>query len=238
MNKFFALLTVTFALSFTANSQIFKTTLANSTPFDKVICVGSISQLTTVVDISASGAEDVRARNVNVDLEGTVDNTCVLNVIIKIDGVQVGSTLSHLPNVTDINYLIPAGTTKHLEFFVDVISGISKNFRLKVTSVSGIGASSATANTEANAIIGNTMSIVDCPTGINQSKKISTFQIYPNPVKDKLIVETQSKDKIYIINSVGQNVWYGFEHQIDVSNLNPGVYFIKNESTFQKFVKE
>jgi hypothetical protein len=81
-------------------------------------------------------------------------------------------------------------------------------------------------------------------TSIIESKDTSKASINPNPVKDVLTIN--SADAIYgndicIYSITGMLVakhsqWNG-EH-IDVSNLNPGVYFINTNSTTLKFVKQ
>lgn len=81
-------------------------------------------------------------------------------------------------------------------------------------------------------------------TSIVESKDTSKASINPNPVKDVLTIN--NADAIYgndicIYSVTGMLVakhsqWNG-EH-IDVSNLNPGVYFINTNSTTLKFVKQ
>ena len=81
-------------------------------------------------------------------------------------------------------------------------------------------------------------------TSIIESKDTSKASINPNPVKDVLTIN--NADAIYgndicIYSITGMLVakhsqWNG-EH-IDVSNLNPGVYFINTNSTTLKFVKQ
>ena len=57
------------------------------------------------------------------------------------------------------------------------------------------------------------------------------FAIYPNPAKDFVIINSNaSKYEYQLINNLGQVVISGVssgEHQIDVANINKGVYFLK-----------
>ena len=81
-------------------------------------------------------------------------------------------------------------------------------------------------------------------TSIIESKDTSIASINPNPVKDVLTIN--NADAIYgndicIYSVTGMLVakhsqWNG--EYIDVSNLNPGVYFINTNSTTLKFVKQ
>ena len=71
-----------------------------------------------------------------------------------------------------------------------------------------------------------------------------TASIYPNPVKDNLIIQNANDvygSDICIYSMTGVLVaqysqWNG--ETIDVSNLNPGVYFVNTNSTTLKFVKQ
>ena len=57
------------------------------------------------------------------------------------------------------------------------------------------------------------------------------FAIYPNPAKDFVMINSNaSKYEYQLINNLGQVVISGAssgEHQIDVANINKGVYFLK-----------
>ena len=57
------------------------------------------------------------------------------------------------------------------------------------------------------------------------------FAIYPNPAKDFVKINSNAATYEYqLINSLGQVVVSGSasgEHQIDVANINKGVYFLK-----------
>ena len=57
------------------------------------------------------------------------------------------------------------------------------------------------------------------------------FAIYPNPAKDYVKINSNASTFEYqLINSLGQVVISGSasgEHQIDVANINKGVYFLK-----------
>ena len=76
----------------------------------------------------------------------------------------------------------------------------------------------------------------------------SSFNIYPNPVSDKLYIETQTQTQTLTVV-----VYYMFGRQqskvngqqstvIDVTNLNSGVYFVKvvteNGETVKRFIKK
>jgi hypothetical protein len=87
-------------------------------------------------------------------------------------------------------------------------------------------------------------------SSIKNSKKEHNLSVYPNPVMDRLTIELNS-DNISIINVFnisGQNVISrqvganSGKVNIDVANLNSGVYFIQvisgNQTTTQKLIKK
>ena len=80
-------------------------------------------------------------------------------------------------------------------------------------------------------------------------EQTSSFNIYPNPVSDKLVIETEETIEavtIYTITGVivGQQSTVNSQQSlsIDVTNLNSGVYFMKvvteNGETVQRFIKK
>jgi hypothetical protein len=72
----------------------------------------------------------------------------------------------------------------------------------------------------------------------------SSASIFPNPVKDNLIIQNAEKiygSDIYIYSMTGVLVekysqWNG--ESINVSDLAPGVYFVNSNSTTLKFIKQ
>jgi hypothetical protein len=97
----------------------------------------------------------------------------------------------------------------------------------------------------------NTVTTLSSWTGVNttaipEKNTIETIVVYPNPSNDLLTIQlTQfnGNQTIQICNSIGQLI-KEFEINnsttISVSNLDPGVYFIKNinQSESIKFIKE
>lgn len=68
-----------------------------------------------------------------------------------------------------------------------------------------------------------------------------TTSIYPNPVKDNLIIQNVTDSDICIYSITGVLIaqysqWNG--ESIDVSHLCPGIYFVNTNSTTLKFVKQ
>lgn len=101
----------------------------------------------------------------------------------------------------------------------------------------------------ANNQVGDALVVQDAPTnnltiinnlGINNIKS-DEFVIYPNPVKDFLIIKGKTVvNKVTIFNSLGQLLFEknqnNNEFSLDLSNLSNGNYFIKIESDNNKQV--
>lgn len=74
---------------------------------------------------------------------------------------------------------------------------------------------------------------------------VSSFNLYPNPVEDELHLEADGIiEEVIIYNINGQqtiinSIQTSSTHSvINVSNLNPGIYFIKINETMNKFIKK
>ncbi|MDP2722370.1 MAG: T9SS type A sorting domain-containing protein [Bacteroidales bacterium] len=77
--------------------------------------------------------------------------------------------------------------------------------------------------------------------GINEQGEKEYVVVYPNPANDMLNVGSNGEvTQVRLINTVGQVVFDNIATQIDVSNMESGVYFIqiatKNGTTTQKII--
>lgn len=89
--------------------------------------------------------------------------------------------------------------------------------------------------------------IGDMVLGINENETDNiSFNIYPNPVKNFITIESEFYELIYIkiFNILGQSIatFHNLENnKIDVSSLNPGIYFLNlntsSGNTTVKFIK-
>jgi hypothetical protein len=70
-------------------------------------------------------------------------------------------------------------------------------------------------------------------------EKNKLYPFYPNPASEYLNFYPENKfEKIEIYSIIGMKlVNSGFEDRIDISNLSPGIYFIKLNNIFYKFIK-
>ena len=80
-------------------------------------------------------------------------------------------------------------------------------------------------------------------TGISEINSKDIFSLYPNPASNQLnVINKESISKIEIYDAVGKLQLSTTQTSIDISNLKPGVYFVKAFSekgiASQKFVKK
>ena len=87
----------------------------------------------------------------------------------------------------------------------------------------------------------------ECVTYESIEEFISSFNVYPNPVNDRLYIETEVEvEEVVIYDVYGRqqelSAISGQQSVIDVANLNSGVYFVKvvteNGEVVKRFVKE
>ncbi|MFC4165207.1 T9SS type A sorting domain-containing protein [Epilithonimonas zeae] len=82
----------------------------------------------------------------------------------------------------------------------------------------------------------------NCSLGVDDVKKL-TIQIYPNPVKDTFIINTNDKiETIEIYSQTGQLLKTSKSKEVDISNLPKGNYLVKiktdKDNITQKIIKE
>ena len=78
------------------------------------------------------------------------------------------------------------------------------------------------------------------PDGVDENENI-TISIYPNPAHDFIIVVANNDSplqRIDLYNVAGQMVLSSTEMKINVSGLEPGVYFVTVYTENQKFVEK
>lgn len=85
------------------------------------------------------------------------------------------------------------------------------------------------------------LEVFEAATASTEDNLLNAFSIYPNPVdKDILNIKTQSEIKsVTVYNILGKQVkTSNTNNQVDVSQLDAGVYFVRvNNSTTKKFIK-
>lgn len=72
--------------------------------------------------------------------------------------------------------------------------------------------------------------------------QLEAFSLYPNPVSDKLFIHTTASNAVRIYNSLGQLMMEHYltagKNELDVQNLNQGVYIVKIGLYTQKLIRK
>ena len=167
-------------------------------------------------DVESAKSEEACGTTLEAELEAPVavasaisDTAIALrwNVVEGATSYNVYSDTALLVNVTDTTYTV-TGLTANTQYC------------FTVTAVSGNAESEKSAAACAT-------------TWIDAIEELSaSFNIYPNPVSDKLYIETETEIEnvvVYTITGVvaQQSTANGQQLTIDVANLNSGVYFVK-----------
>ena len=68
---------------------------------------------------------------------------------------------------------------------------------------------------------------------------ITSFNIYPNPAKEKIMIQGMTKgDKAYLYNQSGQLVLISDKAEIDIAQLQSGIYMIRINEKVVKLIKD
>lgn len=143
----------------------------------------------------------------------------------NIYGVEVNNNKTIIGTVLGNNYLYnysnpnPLYVKYFVGFDITTCTGVKSTYSVKSNYVNSVS------------------------NGIFESKG-TNFNIYPNPVTDDLIIESESLQitKFEIFNSVGQSILSGnFKTKsiVQTKNLSEGIYLIKlQDGSFKKFIKK
>ena len=79
----------------------------------------------------------------------------------------------------------------------------------------------------------------EAPSGINKLRKEVSNLVYPNPGSSEISVNIDAK-RVSIMNTIGQEEHFVENYKkgstIYISNLKPGLYFVKVDDFTQKFL--
>ena len=181
------------------------------------------TSLAVTEDISAKDITSFRFNALNPQVIGTINpNTQNINLTV--------------PYGTDITNLVP--TINHTGDSINPASGIANDFSSpQIYTIWAINASTKSY----------TVSVDIDSTGVavtEQSLKQS-FEIYPNPVADYIHLKQSPHYKfirISIINKNGMTLKVFTTpksiERFDISDLSPGIYFIKAETEKERIIKK
>ncbi len=101
---------------------------------------------------------------------------------------------------------------------------------------------SAVLVTKINSINANWGKPSECTIGLLDIKKNETINIFPNPASEQINISGNENKAWVILNQLGVQVLQGTENTINVSNLSPGIYYLKSTTSLQnvsgRFIKK
>lgn len=200
---------------------------------DEVKLTGKVAEYYLVTELEASKVEILSSRN------ALPDPVVVTSAIEeKLEGVLVtvkGVTLSADTDETDSKkFILASNGSAQFKVFGELFGDVEYEEGKKY-DLTGVVAYTY----DHFRICPRGINDVQAQTGINDIF-VNGFEIYPNPVSSVLTVKGIETEKVTIRNVVGQTVAVKTvsNNQINVSDLNNGVYFIESNNRIARFIKQ
>ncbi|MEO8149640.1 MAG: T9SS type A sorting domain-containing protein [Bacteroidia bacterium] len=131
-------------------------------------------------------------------------------------------------------FLLPAGATQamHVYFFTSSSMADTGHVKMGFKNLSNVS----------NNNFMHAFGITTATTGISPSNNLnSSFSVFPNPATSEIKINHSalSNFDIEIFSTFGEKILQTKnQNVINVSKLNPGIYFLKIDNAVRKFVKE
>ena len=144
--------------------------LASDTPASTTIPDGATGVVMTKVNITASSDGDVTIQSLNTSRSG-VGTPSNINKVYLYEGgsslTSTGKTVNSTTNesiFTNLNFVVPAGTTKTLDIVVNITADATDNHAMGISDASDITTNGAAVN-GSFPVMGNIMSIANVTLG-------------------------------------------------------------------------
>ncbi len=216
-----------------------------------------------IVDVNRDGLNDLIIGNKKGTISyfenlGTQTNPIFSNEFPNWGGIDVDSSISQngfsSPFLIDINgeYFLFIGSYSGKTYLYNNIDGNLSGTFTELNSINNNvwegGKSSITVGDINNdnlvdLFIGNQsggLALFKGDTSILNSyvNDMKLINIFPNPSSDFIYIDNPKQKLIIIYNSLGKIELISKNEKIDIQKLNPGIYFVKNEKQFSKFIKK
>ncbi|HKL95727.1 MAG TPA: T9SS type A sorting domain-containing protein, partial [Paludibacteraceae bacterium] len=200
-----------------------RTTDQGSLTFEKVF---------TITIINVDEAPTVTTQAVSSIGETTATGNGNITNLGDSNPTQYGVVWSTSNNPTvDLTTKTEEGAIAVCGVFTSSITGLIKNTTYYVKAY----ATNATGTVYGDEVSFTTL---DVTTNINESM-ITSFNIYPNPAKEKIMIQGMTKgDKAYLYNQSGQLVLISDKAEIDIAQLQSGIYMIRINEKVVKLIKD
>lgn len=211
------------------------TTTASTTD----LCVDSTRDTILSFYVQNVATSPIHITKIYVSNVGTAGIGSMKNISVS-ETLAVAPSTDTLPRAFILNgFYIKLGWTKKLDVSCLITTAaIGKTIQLQIDSFDVVGGIAEYKQTFRVPITGNKMTVIDCShNGINEYSDKNLFSIYPNPATNELHIQTSSAEEIRIYNSIGEKVWEGLDHNIDISYLPTGFYFLIMGGETKQFIK-
>ena len=216
-----------------------------------------------IIDVNRDGLNDLIIGNKKGTISyfenmGTQTSPIFNNEISNWGGIDVDSSLTQngfsSPMLIDINgeYFLFVGSYSGKTYLYNNIDGNLNGTFTELNSINNNvwegGKNSVTVGDINNdnlvdLLIGNQsggLALFKGDTSIynSNSNDINIINVFPNPSSDYIYINNPKKRLIVVFNSLGKIELTSRNEKIDIQKLSPGLYYVRNENQFSKFIKK
>jgi len=216
-----------------------------------------------IIDVNRDGLNDLIIGNKKGTISyfenmGTQTTPIFTNEISNWGGIDVDSSLTQngfsSPMLIDINgeYFLFVGSYSGKTYLYKNIDGNLNGTFTELNSINNNvwegGKNSVTVGDINNdnlvdLLIGNQsggLALFKGDTSIysSNSNDINIINVFPNPSSDYIYINNPKKRLIVVFNSLGKIELTSRNEKIDIQKLSPGLYYVRNENQFSKFIKK
>ena len=216
-----------------------------------------------IIDVNRDGLNDLIIGNKKGTLSyfentGTQTTPIFSNEISNWGGIDVDSSLTQngfsSPMLIDINgkYFLFVGSYSGKTYLYNNIDGNLNGTFTELNSINNNvwegGKNSVTVGDINNdnlvdLLIGNqsgglALFIGDTSIYSSNSNDIKITNIFPNPASDYIYINNPKKRLVVVCNSLGKIELISRNEKINIQKLSPGLYYVRNENQFSKFIKK
>ena len=216
-----------------------------------------------IIDVNRDGLNDLIIGNKKGTISyfenmGTQTSPIFNNEISNWGGIDVDSSLTQngfsSPMLIDINgeYFLFVGSYSGKTYLYNNIDGNLNGTFTELNSINNNvwegGKNSVTVGDINNdnlvdLLIGNQsggLALFKGDTSIysSNSNDINIINVFPNPSSDYIYINNPKNRLIVVFNSLGKIELTSRNEKIDIQKLSPGLYYVRNENQFSKFIKK
>ena len=216
-----------------------------------------------IVDVNRDGVNDLIIGNKKGTISyfenlGTQTDPIFSNEFSNWGGIDVDSSISQngfsSPLLIDVNgeYFLFIGSYSGKTYLYNNIDGNLNGTFTELNSINNNvwegGKSSITVGDINNdnlvdLIVGNQsggLALFKGDTSMLSSyaNEMKLINVFPNPSADFIYIDNPKQKLVIIYNSLGKIEFTSKNEKIDIQKLSPGLYFVKNENQFSKFIKK